>query len=180
VAPDRRRRKHPKPGDRGHRPPRPTTQVQLRRDPDSGGWQFVHPRCVQDRAADLEEVQAMIDAGETEIAVDELRWLLEDCRDFIEAHRLLGELALAGHDVKLARAHFGYAYQIGEAAFPPGGLQGLLPYSVPANQAFLEAAKGLSWCLIQLDQRDKAREILTQLLACDPSDPLGAAEMLRI
>ena len=28
----------------------------------------------------------MIDGGETECAVDELRWLLEECRDFIAAH----------------------------------------------------------------------------------------------
>ena len=64
-------------------------------------------------------------------------------------------------------------------ALPPGGLDDPLPYELPANQAFLEAAKGLAWSLIELKQSNKAREVLGQLLACDPSDPLGAGEMLE-
>ncbi len=55
----------------------------------------------------------MVAAGETEIARDELRWLLSECHDFLAAHKLLGDLALADNDVRLARGHFGYAYQIG-------------------------------------------------------------------
>ena len=54
----------------------------------------------------------MMEAGEVDIAIDELRWLLSGCSDFIEAHRLLGELALAENDLPLARAHFGYAYSL--------------------------------------------------------------------
>ena len=36
----------------------------------------------------------MIDADELEIAQEELRWLLSGCNEFIQAHRLLGDLAL--------------------------------------------------------------------------------------
>ena len=76
----------------------------------------MHPRCVRDRAEDLEEVRAMIEAGELEIALDELRWLLADCREFIAAHVLLGELAVATQgDLPLARGHFGAGYQLGSA-----------------------------------------------------------------
>ena len=58
-------------------------------------------------ADDLEEVRAMIAAGETDVAADELRWLLEVCRDMIEAHFLLGKLAAeAQQDVPLARGPF--------------------------------------------------------------------------
>ena len=54
------------------------------------------------------------------MAIDELRWLLEVCRDMIEAHFLLGKLAVeAEHDVPLARGHFGYAYQLGVKAPRP-------------------------------------------------------------
>ena len=120
----------------------------------------------------------MLAAGEVDVALDELRWLLDDCRDFIEAHKLLGELAASENDVKLARAHFGYAYDLGLGAIPAKGLDAPLSYEVAANQPFLEAAKGLAWSLIELDQPNQAREVLHQLLICDPTDPLGAREML--
>lgn len=115
----------------------------------------------------------MLAAGENEIAIDELRWLLDGCGDFIAAHRLLGELALADGDLKLARGHFGYAYEIGLSALPPRGFEGPLPYRLAANQALLESAKGLAWCLHELGKPKLARRVLGQLLLLDPSDPLG-------
>lgn len=119
----------------------------------------------------------MLDAGEDEIAKDELRWLLEGCSDFIEAHRLLGELAAAAGDTKLARAHFGYAFDLGVAAIPSKGLRGSLPYARPANQSFFEAAKGLAWALAELKAPERAAKVLDVMLQLDPSDPLGARAM---
>ena len=53
---------------------------------------------------------------------------------------MLGELALEENDVSLARGHFGYAYEIGVRALPPGGLSGPLPYDLPkARQLLAEA-----------------------------------------
>src|SRR5262245_10893637 len=92
----------------------PKGGLDVRRTADGRGWVFGHPRCARDRAEDLEEVQAMVEAGEVDVAVDELRWLLSGCSEFMEAHALLGELALAGgNDVPLARGHFGFAVQLG-------------------------------------------------------------------
>lgn len=149
------------------------TALKIRRRTGENAWELVHPRCALERIEDLEEVQQMIDAGESEIAVDELRWLLNGCGDFVAAHRLLGELALAEGDVKLARAHFGNAYEISVSAFPERGLAGPLPYRLPANRAFFEAAKGLAWCLHELGRHDLAADVLRQLLTCDPTDPLA-------
>lgn len=115
----------------------------------------------------------MLAAGEPEVAKDELRWLLQGCSDFIAAHRILGELALEENDFTLARAHFGYAYQIGLKALPSGGLKGTLPYARPDNQAFLESAKGLAWSLRQLGERQLAVQVVDKLLSFDPADPLG-------
>jgi hypothetical protein len=162
-----------KPTDR-----RPRSSVRIQLAAGGVAYELVHPACVREREDDLAEVQAMLAAGEVEVAVDELRWLLEDCRDFIEAHKLLGETAAADDNPKLARAHFGFAYDLGLGALPAKGLMKPLSYQLKSNQAFLEAAKGLAWSLIQLGQADTAREVLKQLLACDPSDPLGAREML--
>lgn len=156
--------------------PRSSVKVQLA--PGGQAYELVHPPCVRERSDDLAEVQSMLAVGETEVAVDELRWLLEDCRDFIAAHKLLGETAAADENLKLARAHFGFAYDLGFGALPAKGLTHPLPYSLAANQAFLESAKGLAWSLIQLGQPAQAREVLEQLLACDPSDPLGARDLL--
>jgi hypothetical protein len=86
---------------------------------------------------------------------------------------MLGELALAEGDFKLARGHFGYAYEIGLSAFPAGGLDGPLPYRLPANRALLEAGKGLAWSLHELAKVKLALRVVEQLLKCDPTDPLN-------
>lgn len=144
----------------------------------TGGWELVPPRCVREREADLEEVHSMLELGEIDVAVDELRWLLSQCPDFIEAHRLLGEIALAEDDLPLARGHFGYAYTAGNRAIPKRP-EGPLPYALPANQSFFQAAKGLVFCLAQLEKLEMAREVVDRLLSLDPSDPLSVAELLK-
>lgn len=158
-------------------PPRPTT-LRVRRAPGQNAWELVHPSCARTRAEDIDEVRNMIDAGETEIAIDELRWLLNGCGDFVDAHRLLGELALLESDFALARGHFGYGYEIGMSAIQAQPGAGPFPYSRPANQSFLEAAKGLAFCLQQLEKPALAREVLETMLRLDPTDPLGAGKML--
>jgi hypothetical protein len=125
----------------------------------------------------------MLAAGEVEIARDELLWLLEGCHEFIEAHRLLGELALADDDLPLARGHFGYAYRLGQRAIeqagdPATGVPRPVPYRLPANQTFHEAGKGLVWCLLQLKMPAVAAEVVDFLKACDPTDPLGVQKLL--
>jgi hypothetical protein len=172
---------HPKRSESGARPAaakRPKSALKVRRASVGTAWELVHPVCVQQRAEDLAQVHDMLAAGEIDVARDELLWLLDGCRDFIEAHKLLAELALAENDLRLARAHFGFAFQLGADALPPGDLDPPLSYTLAANQPFLESAKGLAWCLIQLEMPDQAREVLEQLLRCDHSDPLGAEAML--
>ena len=117
---------------------------------------FVHPRGARERAEDLEEVREMVESGETEVAVDELRWLVGDCSEFIEAHALLGELALARGDYALARGHFGFAVQLGLKALQRAKVSGPVPYSQPANRAFFEAGRGLVTSLVKLGMIEKA------------------------
>ncbi len=38
----------------------------------------------------------MIEAGEMDVALDELRWLLSGCGEFIAAHVLLGKVGVPG------------------------------------------------------------------------------------
>lgn len=151
--------------------------VRVRPVPGGDGWEFAHPGCARSRAEDIEEVRHMIEAGEHEIAVDELRWLLSGCGDFIDAHRLLGEIALVDGDLQLARGHFGYAYDIGRAAIEREPRAKLVPYSRPANQSFFEAGKGLAHCLQELGKTSLANEVVNVLLRLDPADPLGVQGM---
>jgi hypothetical protein len=146
---------------------------------DDGAWELVHPRCAKARRDDLKEVDQMIEAGETEIARDELLWLLQDCHDCIDAHAKLGELALLENDLKLARGHFGYAYQIGLKAIDGSGGSNQFPYNHPANQSFHEASKGLVHCLVQLGKQGMARDIVKRLKQLDPSDPLRLVDTLE-
>lgn len=118
----------------------------------------------------------MIAGGETDVAIDELRWLLETCRDAIEAHALLGRLAVeAAQDMNLARAHFGYGFQLGSKALQRAGNPTPLPALHPANRAFFDAGRGLAWCLNELGKPEMALEVIERLRAADPADPLGLA-----
>ena len=121
----------------------------------------------------------MIEAGETEVAFDELRWLLSGCADCLDAHLLLGELAVKEkNDIPLARGHFGYAYQLGHRAWRRAGGPTPVAYSQPANRSFHEAGRSLAWCLEKLGKRAMAVEIVDTLLLLDPSDPLSVKAWL--
>lgn len=152
--------------------------IRVRRARENG-YELVFPPGVRERADDMEEIHSMLAAGEIEIAVDELRWLLDGCRELLEAHALLGQIAFRESDLDLARAHFGYAFQLGIDALPRGGLDGPLPHGHPANRAFHEAGKGLVETLLKLGEMKTAQHIAGQLFALDPSDPLGVQEVLR-
>ena len=161
----------PRNPDRRQPGKKPQPQVTLR-ELSGGQWELVHPPCVRRRADDLAEVRAMLAAGEIDVAVDELRWLLEGCRPLVEAHQLLGQIAFDQGDVELARSHFGMAYELGLAALARGPPAIRLPYSRPANQPFLSAAKGLALCLARSGDKKQAAEVVGRLLTLDPSDPL--------
>jgi hypothetical protein len=151
----------------------PESGLSVRRSTDGRSWVLVHPRCVRDRAEDLDEVREMIEAGEFDLATDELRWLLSGCPEFIAAHVLLGELAVAMHDdLSLARGHFGAGYQLGLQAWRRANQPKPLLYSQPANRAFFESGRGLVWTLEKLGRRDMAEEVIETLVALDPADPL--------
>ncbi len=120
----------------------------------------------------------MIEAGETDIALDELRWLLSGCAEFIAAHALLGEIALGMGDWPLARGHYGAGYQLGLQTLRRAKMPKPLLYSQPANQPFFEAGRGLIACLEKLDKRQMAEEVVSTLIQFDPSDPLRLRAML--
>lgn len=136
------------------------------------GWVLVHPRSVRERDEDIKEVEAMLEADEIDVARDELRYLVQGCSEHIGIHFMLGDIALAERDYKLARGHYGYAYDIGfkalkKAKFPKPVLQ-----TEPDNELFFEAGKQLAWCLKLLEKDDLMRQVVEFLLSCDKSDPL--------
>jgi len=141
------------------------------------GWELVHPRCAKARAEDIEEVQKMIAAGEMDVARDELRWLLDECHDFIEAHLLLGDLAVAENDLKLARGHYGYAYQLGLRAIEQTTDATHLSANTPANRPFFHAGKCLVQCLLKMGKRGLAQDVVKRIVQLDPTDPLGLRSM---
>ncbi len=155
--------------------------ISVRQLPD-GAWTLVHPRCAAERQDDLEEVEAMIEVAEHEIARDELRWLLDGCTDNLAAHELLGEIALAEQDFRLARGHFGYAFDIAAKAIRAAAIDGKVPspfsFALAANQSFYAAGKGLVFCLLQLEKRDMAVAVVDFLMLCEPSDPLNVRALI--
>jgi tetratricopeptide (TPR) repeat protein len=165
------------PGGQGPRRRRGAGQEKLavaRRDTPAGpAWELVHPRCSRKRLDDIAEVEAMVEAGETEIAHDELVWLLSECPDFLEAHVQLGLIALEEDDAKLARGHFGRAYELALRALDAAGGPQPLPYQLDGNKPFFQAAKGLVHSLMELGRKQAAKEVCQRIALLDPSDPLG-------
>jgi hypothetical protein len=136
---------------------------------DAKRFALLEPFTAIDRKEDIDEVRKMIAGGELEIARDELLYLVSDCRGFLEAHNLLGELALEEEDLSLAQGHFGFAYEIGMGSLPPG-FKGRLPANKEYNGPFFLAGRGVARCLIARGQHDKGREVLEQLAKLDPDE----------
>lgn len=120
----------------------------------------------------------MLAAGEPEIARDELVWLLSECPDFLEAHVHLGLIALEEDDPKLARGHFGRAWELCLKALDAAGAPGPVPYELPGNRSFHEAAKGLVHCLVEMGRMPLARTVCTRIGPLDPADPLGIQRLV--
>jgi hypothetical protein len=160
------------------RPPKPSEGLSLRRSTDGKSWVFVHPREARDRAEDLEEVAMMIEAGETDIALDELRWLLSGCAEFVAAHVLLGDIARDMNDLPLARGHYGAGYQLGLQTLRREKMPKPFLYSQLANQSFFEAGRGLVWSLEKLGKPQMAEEVMSTLIELDPSDPVQLKTLL--
>ncbi|MFM7108017.1 MAG: hypothetical protein ACKOZU_05380 [Planctomycetaceae bacterium] len=164
--------------------PRPSPQgrdalrVERRETPAGAAWEFVHPRCARRRRDDIAEVEAMLAAGETEIARDELVWLLSECPDFLEAHVHLGLLALGDDDPKLARGHFGRAWELCLRALDAAGAPKPVPYELPGNKPFHEAAKGLVHCLVETGRAPLGRTVCARIAPLDPADPLGIQRLV--
>lgn len=121
----------------------------------------------------------MIAAGEHEIAREELVWLLSECPDFLEAHVHLGMIALEEGDAKLARGHFGRAYELCLRAIEAAGNPKPLPHASPGNRPFYEAAKGLVHCLLETGRRKLAADSCKRIAPLDPADPLGIQKLLE-
>lgn len=153
-------------------------RLKQQQPPAGSGWEFVQPRCARRRREDIEEVEAMVEAGETEIARDELVWLLSECPDFLEAHVHLGLIALEEDDPKLARGHFGRAYELCLKTLEAAGNPQPLPYALAGNKPFFEAAKGLVHCLLETGRQSMARDVCRRIAAFDPSDPLGIQRLV--
>ena len=108
-----------------------TLAVEMRGD----AWEIVHPRCARRRREDIEEIADMLASGEIDIAKDELVWLLSECPDFLEAHVQLCAIAMESDDLRLARGHFGRAYELSLRALEAAGNPRPLPYALRGNES---------------------------------------------
>ena len=182
LQPDHKRDQSPEVKKHKSRRAQTAEKLRVQRHESAVGceWEFVHPRCARKRRDDMAEVEAMVEAGETDIARDELVWLLSECPDFLDAHVHLGLIALEDGDPKLARGHFGRAYELGLRALDAADNSHPLPYVRPSNRPFFEAAKGLVHCLIATGREAMTKDIQRRLAQLDPTDPLGIARMTGI
>lgn len=163
---------------RGPRKRDPQAQGITVRQVEANVFELVHPRKARMLSDDLEEVYDMLAHEEWELAMDELLWLLRECRELLEAHQLLGRIALFQNKLDLARAHLGYAYELGLTAIGKT-FSGRLPFDRPSNRPLLQATYDLVRCLIQLNDHELARSVAQQLLVWDPTDPLHVQSLVN-
>ena len=154
-------------------------RVTVRRVAQEQAWELVHPRCAKERELDLEEARRMIQAGEEELARDELLWLLEECPDMIAAHALLGQMALRQGNLPLARGHLGHAFRLGMRALQRAGNPIPVPYRLVENRPFLESGRDLAVCLEQMGKAELAAQVRKDLLRLDPTDPFSIRQQVR-
>jgi hypothetical protein len=110
---------------------------------------------------DYEEGIELRKAGDPEAARDALRYALQGCGDNLWVHVALGRIALDDFkDPKLARGHFGYAFELAQRALPPG-FRGRLPSHRLANRPFFDAIDGLAQCYDALGKRGEASSLRT-------------------
>lgn len=150
------------------KPPAVKGLLRLRRL-DGNRYALLKPVCAFEREEDLDEVRSMIAGGEPEIARDELLYLVADCRAFLEAHNILGELALEDEDIALARGHYGFAYELGLESIG-SDFRGLLPADREYNREFFLAGRGLARCLIARGERNEGKGVLERLAVLDPRE----------
>ncbi|MEN0111859.1 MAG: hypothetical protein AAF805_14160 [Planctomycetota bacterium] len=151
--------------------------------PGDAGYTLKPRKCAKERSDDLDEVRQMVEAGETEIAVEELRWLLSGCPELLDAHLLLGQIAVAEgdeqpSDLELARGHFGFAFRLGEKAIEAARCPGPIRGDHPANAAWHESARGLAWCLEKQGNGELADRVAATVRRMDPADPAEVTAML--
>lgn len=138
-----------------------------------GLYELVHPMCVWEVELDYHEGMELWKAGDPESARDGLRYALSGCRDNLWVHVALGRIALEEfHDPSLAEGHFGYAYELGSRAIPPG-FRGRLPRDRPANQPFFEALDGLAKSLAGLGREPEAGRLRDQAARLAGDRPAG-------
>lgn len=125
-------------------------------------FELAHPRCVREMELDYEEGIELRKAGDPEAARDALRYALQGCGDNLWVHVALGRIALDDFkDPKLARGHFGYAFELAQRALPPG-FRGRLPRHRMANRPFFDAIEGLAQCYDALGKRGEAASLRNQ------------------
>jgi hypothetical protein len=160
------------------RPQKPRgDKYRLRRMGKSDCYEFELPRSVMDRKDDMDDVREMVKHNEIDIAIDELRWLLSDCHEMMEAHALLGILASefddpTPDDVELAIAHLECALDIGRAALNNRRLQAPLLYDRPTNLPFFQAGLAMIQLLRSQGDKQAADQLLQELIRLDPKLPL--------
>jgi hypothetical protein len=124
-----------------------------------GAFELVHPPCVEELWPDFEEAMHALAEGAVAEARDQLRFLLEECGTNLWVHAALGRIALESHrDARLARGHFGYAFELARRAVPPD-FRGRLPGDRPANRPLYDALDGLIACDEALGRRAEADEL---------------------
>ncbi|MDX2035615.1 MAG: hypothetical protein SFX72_03105 [Isosphaeraceae bacterium] len=133
--------------------PKPKRKGGLRLEPLGGiDHALSHPKCVRELEPDYAEGMELWREGDIEAARDALRFALQGCGDNMWVHVALGRIALeSDRDARLARGHFGYAFELAQRAIPPN-FRGRIPMEHPSNEPLYRAIDGLLACYASMKE----------------------------
>ncbi|PIE18658.1 MAG: hypothetical protein CSA66_04315 [Proteobacteria bacterium] len=126
----------------------------------------------------LEEAARLAEFGDPEGAIALAHAALDEDLRRLDAHAILGDIALGADRVADALAHYAVGAAIGDLSVPAEGA-GELPWSEADNHAYLACLYGCARALRRLGRERDAAAPLARLLALDPDDGLGASGLMR-
>jgi tetratricopeptide (TPR) repeat protein len=122
-----------------------------------------------DRFYDAEEA---LDQGFEKRGKSELKRIIEEDPEFIDAYNSLGFLEMRRHQYDKALKLLKQAYEVGKTLIPDD-FTGRLIWGVLDNRPFLRAMHGLGVCYLETGEQKKARDIFSTMLHYNPNDNQG-------
>jgi tetratricopeptide (TPR) repeat protein len=138
-------------------------------------WRFIHPEVVSDLDEEFWEAVELMNEGKLKEAELEIRRIIKECSEFIDAYHHLALILDHTERSDEARILWQEAVNTGKKAFPAKFKSGteLLEWGWIENRPFLRAYEGLTMSYYQQNEVKEALNLFRDILSLNPRDNQG-------